>query len=157
MKDIRNYENMYAVTEDGRVWSYKSNKFLKQTLLNRGYLQVELYNNGVGKKFLIHRLVAEAYLPNPDNLPQVNHKDENRQNNSVENLEWCTEKENDNYGNRNKNIARANATAVRCVELDRIFESISEAARELNLCTSNICRCLKKQSRTTGGYHWEVA
>ena len=157
MKDIRNYENMYAVTEDGRVWSYKSNKFLKQTLLNRGYLQVELYNNGVGKKFLIHRLVAEAYLPNPDNLPQVNHKDENKQNNSVENLEWCTEKENDNYGNRNKNIARANATAVRCVELDRIFESISEAARELNLCKSNICRCLKKQSRTTGGYHWEVA
>ena len=157
MKDIRNYENMYAVTEDGRVWSYKSNKFLKQTLLNRGYLQVELYNNGVGKKFLIHRLVAEAYLPNPDNLPQVNHKDENKQNNSVENLEWCTEKENDNYGNRNKNIARANATAVRCVELDRIFESISEAARELNLCKSNICRCLKKHSRTTGGYHWEVA
>ena len=157
MKDIRNYENMYAVTEDGRVWSYKSNKFLKQTLLNRGYLQVELYNNGVGKKFLIHRLVAEAYLPNPDNLPQVNHKDENKQNNSVEKLEWCTEKENDNYGNRNKNIARANATAVRCVELDRIFESISEAARELNLCKSNICRCLKKQSRTTGGYHWEVA
>ena len=157
MKDIRNYENMYTVTEDGRVWSYKSNKFLKQTLLNRGYLQVELYNNGVGKKFLIHRLVAEAYLPNPDNLPQVNHKDENKQNNSVENLEWCTEKENDNYGNRNKNIARANATAVRCVELDRIFESISEAARELNLCKSNICRCLKQQSRTTGGYHWEVA
>ena len=86
MKDIRNYENMYAITDDGRVWSYKTNKFLTPWL-NRGYLQVSLYNNGIEKKFSIHRLVAEAYIPNPDNKPQVNHKDEDRTNNTVENLE----------------------------------------------------------------------
>ena len=156
MKDIRNYENMYAITDDGRVWSYKTNKFLTPWL-NRGYLQVSLCNNGIKKKFSIHRLVAEAYIPNPDNKPQVDHKDGDRTNNTVENLEWATAEENDNYGNRNKSIARANATPVRCIELDRIFESISAAARELNLATSNICKCLKKQRHTTGGYHWELA
>ena len=86
MKDIKDYEGLYAITEDGRIWSYRSNRFLKP-YVRKGYLRVKLYINGVEKDFSIHRLVAFAYLPNPDNLPEVNHKDENKQNNCVDNLE----------------------------------------------------------------------
>lgn len=86
MKDIKDYEGLYAVTEDGRIWSYRRKKFLKPIVVN-GYLQVHLYINGVKKVFYVHRLVALAYLPNPNNFPQVNHRDENKQNNDVSNLE----------------------------------------------------------------------
>ena len=155
MKDIRNYENIYAITEEGQVWSYKSNRFLSPTLLASGYLQVELYKNGKGKKFLVHRLVAEAFLPNPEELPQVNHISEIKTDNRVSNLCWMTAKDNDNHGTRNKRIAKALAIPVYCVELDKKYESIAEAARDLNLSTSNLSKCLRKIRHTCGGYHWE--
>ena len=78
-----------------------SGKILKPGV-NMGYLIVNLCKNGVRRNCYIHRLVSQAFLPNPDNLPCVNHRDENKQNNSVENLEWCTQKENVNYGTRTK-------------------------------------------------------
>ena len=90
MKDIIGYEGLYAVTSCGKVWSYKSKKFLKPGKRRDGYLHVSLYKGGEGKLYYIHRLVAEAYLPNPNGLQQVNHKDENRENNALQNLEWCT-------------------------------------------------------------------
>ena len=77
MKDIVGYEGEYAITRDGKVWSYKRNKFLKCSDNGKGYYQINLYKNGKGKNYLIHRLVAEAYIPNPEGLPQVNHRDEN--------------------------------------------------------------------------------
>ena len=93
MKDIKGYEGKYAITSCGKVYSYFTKKFLK--LGNVGvYKSVKLQ----GKDFLIHRLVAEAYLDNPDNLPCVNHKDENTTNNCLNNLEWCTYKYNRTYG-----------------------------------------------------------
>lgn len=105
MKDIKNYEGLYAVTEDGQVYSYRRKKYLKPALIGHGYLRVCLCKGQEKKNFFIHRLVAEAYLPNPNNLPEVNHKDENKLNNCVENLEWLTSKENANYGTRNERIA----------------------------------------------------
>lgn len=105
MKDIKGYEGSYAVTEEGQVWSYKSNKFLKPVNAGYGYLVVCLRKDGKHTNKRIHRLVAEAYLPNPEGKAEVNHKDEDKTNNCVANLEWVSSKENCNYGTRNKRIS----------------------------------------------------
>ena len=153
MKDIKNYEGLYAITEDGRVWSYKSNKFMTPAQ-NNGYLFVNLYKEHKLKKAYIHRLVAEAYLPNPDNLPEVNHKDENKANNALSNLEWCTRQYNNSYGMRNERISKALGKSVLCVELDRVFRSVIEAAKQLNINSSNIFRALSGGTEKAYGYHW---
>ena len=100
MKDIKGYEGQYAITMSGRVWSYKSNKFLKPYKEQDGYLRVSLRTPGerIPKKFKVHRLVAEAFIPNLDNQPQVGHIDDNPLNNSWDNLYWTNPKNNNNYG-----------------------------------------------------------
>ena len=100
MRDIKDYEGLYAITSCGRVWSYRRKKFLKPGN-SRGYLTVTLCKEGQQKTYSIHRLVAEAYIPNPEGLPQVNHKDECKTNNCINNLEWCDGVYNVNYGTRN--------------------------------------------------------
>ena len=95
MKNICNYEGLYKIDENGNVFSVRNNKFLKRMTFPSGYEYVHLCNGkGKTKLFRVHRLVAEAFIPNPDNSPEVNHKDGNKQNNSVDNLEWCTNLEN---------------------------------------------------------------
>lgn len=94
MKPVKNYEGHYSVTEDGRVWSHKSNKFLKPVLVNKYYSVNLCKPNQKVKSFRLHRIVAEAYLANPENKPQINHIDANKLNNSVSNLEWATQSEN---------------------------------------------------------------
>ena len=96
-KQIEGYEG-YFIYEDGRVFSTKSDKFLKHNISSCGYPSVELFNSEGSARKTIHRLVAEAFIPNPNNYPQINHIDENKLNPSVENLEWCTAKYNMNYG-----------------------------------------------------------
>lgn len=100
MKDIPGFEGRYAVTEDGKVWSYLSNRFLKNRIGTHGYLIVELQHpNGSRRKGFryvksVHRLVAMTYIKNPKCLPFINHKDSNRLNAHISNLEWCTQKTN---------------------------------------------------------------
>lgn len=94
MKDIEGYEGKYAVTDDGRVWSYKSHIFLSEKIAKNQYRQVCLYNNGQKKMFYIHQLVAQTFIPNPEHLSTVNHKDFNKGNNKVENLEWLSRYDN---------------------------------------------------------------
>ena len=156
MKDIKGFEGLYAIDEDGRVWSYITKKYLKPTLA-RGYLKITLYKDGKRKDFYIHRLVCEAFIPNPDNKPQVNHLDENKLNNSINNLEWCDAKYNMNYGTRIERAAKKLSKPVYCVELDRVFKSGREAAEELGLNKSNICNCLKGKQKTHGGFHFKYA
>ena len=105
LKDIKDYEGLYAITRDGRVWSYKSKKFLKHGLV-KGYHRVCLCKEGKCKNFRVHRLVAQTFIPNPEGLPEVNHKDEDKSNNNVNNLEWCSYEYNINYGTRNERAAK---------------------------------------------------
>lgn len=138
MRDIRDFEGKYAITEDGKIWSYRRNKFLKPNIRSDGYLAVFLSDKGSTKWFTIHQLVARTYIPNPDSLPCVNHKDENPANNSVDNLEWCTYKYNNNYGNHNRNCGKAHGRKVYCIELDKTFDSCADAARYFNLSSTYI-------------------
>ena len=105
MKDIVGYEGLYAITSCGKVWSYRAKKFMKLHTDRYGYQELILQKDGVRKHYKVHRLVAEAYIPNPDNKEQVNHKDEVKSHNWVNNLEWATCKENINYGTRTERMA----------------------------------------------------
>ena len=104
-RDIKGYEGRYQVSSFGRIYSCYSGICLKIHTREDGYTRVSLYKNNRYKSFLVHRLVAEAFISNPNNYTQVNHKDENKQNNRVENLEWCTARYNTNYGTHNKRVS----------------------------------------------------
>jgi len=110
-KTIEGYEN-YEISNLGRVKSLGNNKTRKEKILKpvkdrKGYLVVSLCQNGSMKTCKIHRLVAQAFIPNPENKPQVNHKNEIKTDNRAENLEYCTAKENLNYGTHNERVAKA--------------------------------------------------
>ena len=154
MKDIKGYEGLYAITSCGKVWSYRKKKFMSQTFSKDGYLRVMLCVDGQHKTFQVHRLVAEAYIPNPEGKPQVNHKDEVKTNNCVNNLEWITIKENVNYGTRTARAIKKLQKPVYCVELDKIFPSLKEAGDAVGVSSSNIGACLRGKQRQSGGYHW---
>ena len=119
-KDIQGYEGLYQISNLGRVKSLEriiitnngitkkiSEKILKPYLKGNGYYNIVLRKDSKTKCYFVHRLVAKEFIPNPDNLPQVNHKDENKLNNNVDNLEWCTSKYNNNYGTHNERHALA--------------------------------------------------
>ena len=154
MKDIKGYEGLYAITSCGKVWSYRSKKFLKPWKQKKGYLEVSLYKDGTQKNYNIHRLVAEAYLPNPNNLPQVNHKDENKTHNYINNLEWYDSTYNNNYGTRNERAGRARGKTVICVETNIVYYSSAEVEQTLGIDASSIHKCCKGKRHTAGGYHW---
>lgn len=99
---IKNYPN-YSVDCFGNVFNNKTGRKLKQ-MIKKGYCTVYLYNENGRKFFLVHRLVAEAFIPNPNNYPEINHRDENSLNNNVDNLEWCTSKYNSNYGTHKEKL-----------------------------------------------------
>lgn len=101
-KPILGYENLYNISNLGNVFSIQSKRNIKQTKNSKGYLIVGLCKNKKRKSCLIHRLVAEAFIDNPNKLPEINHKDENPLNNTITNLEWCTHKYNMNYNNLGK-------------------------------------------------------
>ena len=156
MKDVVGYENIYGVTSCGLIWSYKRQKFLTPKCDKDGYFEVSLYKNGKVKFFRVHRLVAEAYIPNPDNLPQVNHKDECKTNNCLQNLEWCDAKYNNNYGTRNEKAANSNKKPILQFDLNgnfiREWPSATDVGKEVQ---SHICHCLNGDHKTALGYIWK--
>lgn len=101
MKDIKGYEGIYAVTKDGKVWSHVKKIFRKEYFIGHGYKAISLKVGGVCKHILVHREVAIAFIPNPNNLPQVNHKNGIKTDNRAENLEWVTCFENLSHGRKN--------------------------------------------------------
>ena len=154
------YDN-YEVSNLGRVRSlnYKSTgemKILKYGTDKNGYLKVNLSKNGRVRTIKVHRLVALLFVPNSDETKtEVNHIDENKENNSATNLEWCNRKENINHGTRTERQAKSKGKSVKCVETGEIFSSMAEAAREKNVTHTNVYKCCHGQQQTTGGYHWE--
>lgn len=153
MLDIKGYEGHYAITSCGRVWSYKSEKFLTQHDNGGGYILVDLCKDGKRKHYYVHRLVAQTYLPNPDNLPQVNHKDECTTHNYLNNLEWCSVDYNQYYGTKRNRQAKAISRPVYCVELDKTFDSLAEAAKFLNISPGYVHYALIHPNKSKG-YHF---
>ena len=172
---IKGFEGLYEVSTWGNVRSldrwivfkngkkyFFKGKILKNRKYNTGYLMIVLYKNGKVKTYSLHRLVAEAFIPNPDNLPCVNHKDEDKTNNYPYNLEWCTVKYNNNYGTRNERAAKANTNGKRSKKvyqynkkgnLIKIWVSASETGRNgFNL--SHIVECCNGNRKTHKGYIW---
>ena len=155
MRDITGYEGLYAVTSCGRVWSYRSKRFLKSYKEGHGYLKVDLCKNGERKKKKIHRLVLETYNPceNMEEL-QANHLDENKENNCLNNLSWMTAKQNCNYGTRNQRSAAARGKKVRCIDTGVIYESTKEAERQTSINQGNISKVCRGIYKSAGGLHW---
>lgn len=165
-KPIPGYEGLYEVSTWGRVKSYKYNsdgRILSPCKDGYGYFFITLCKDGKTKMRKIHRLVAEAFIPNPSNLPQVNHRDEIKQNNYVENLEWCTPSYNSSYGTRMQRIKEKISKPI--LQLDKQGNVIKEwpstnsASESFGVASyhSHITDCLKGRRKTALGYMWKYA
>lgn len=168
-KDIKNYDGLYQVSNLGRIKRIRFTNgkydFPKEKILSPNknkkckYLGVDLHKNGKRKRFLVHRLVAEAFIPNPNNLFEVNHKDENKLNNNINNLEWCTRKYNMNYGTQVERAHKKQRKKVNQYDLKgnyiKTWDSFEQIRKRLNITNaSNCCRGIYKQSN---GYIWKYA
>ena len=171
-KDIKDYEGLYQVSNWGRVKSFDTykkgkngsirfykGKILKLKTNKDGYSQIGLWKNGKRKYFLVHRLVAEAFISNTDNLPCVNHKDENKQNNVVSNLEWCSAQYNNTYGTRIERVALKKKKPVLQYTLDGAFvrewASAKQSEREDGFDSTNICKCCQGKIKTHKDFIWK--
>ena len=158
-KDKKDYEGLYQVSNWGRIKSIKfgKEKILKLNKDKDSYLQVTLCKNNIKKVYKVHRLVAEAFLPNSDNLPQVNHKDEDKTNNNVENLEWCDSLYNVRYGTGIERRSKKRSKPVLQYTLDgefvREWPSIMECGRN-GYSQGNIWICCQGKRQTHKGFRW---
>ena len=155
---VKGFEGMYEVTSSGLVISVRKHMLLKPKIDRYGYPVVTLFGRNRPRYVPIHRLVAEAFIPNPENKPAVNHIDENKLNNSVENLEWVTVKENDNHGTRNIRMAESKCkTPVVQILPDgsiRQFRGVKDASICTGINRCQIAECCKGRAKTAGGYKW---
>ena len=166
-KDIKGYEGQYQVSNKGRVKSLSRvtsdgrsivDKILKSGKNSVGYLIVNLYKDGQLRSYLIHRLVANAFTDNSENKPEVNHIDENKENNCVNNLEWVTRKENINHGTHNERMAKTQSKPVIGISKDKksylYFNSTNDAQRLAGFNNRDISKCCRGKRKTAGGYIW---
>lgn len=155
-KSISGYEGLYEISNTGEVKSLISEKLLRPWMHKKGYLEVKLVKDRQHKTFKVHRLVAEAFIPNTENKEQVNHIDGNKQNNCVENLEWCDDFENRTHAHKNglrkmEEIIEIEMLSIDGDYIDK-FQSISEASRKTGINIGNISRCCNGGCKTAGGY-----
>lgn len=183
MLKIKDFED-YLIDKKGNIFSVRKNKYLKWSINRDGYAKVTLHKNKYKKMFSVHRLVAQTFIPNVNNLPQINHKDGNKLNNNVNNLEWCTAKHNMNEAVRiglfenARKINRENAiknnlcknyilankkTKKKVNKYDKeknfleTYESITEASKQNNIPISSISFVCKNKRKTAGGFIWHYA
>ena len=163
-KEIAGYEGLYEVSDQGRVKSLGNNKSGKEKILkpgktHGGYLVIGIRKDGQRKFLLVHRLVAESFIQNPQGFKTVNHKDEVKTNNAASNLEWMSIKDNINYGTHNKRVGESLSKQVQMSdkktgELLDTFPSTSEAGRVTGISVSHICECCNGKRKSAGGYVW---
>ena len=163
-RDVKGYEGLYIVSEEGRVFAfkrpacYRSAHYMSPALDEHGYPMVCLCKNGKNKTRRVHRLVAEAFLPNPCNFLEINHIDENPSNCALNNLEWCDRSYNVNYGSRSAKISHPVLMYTKDMVFINAYKSIAEACRANNLrCPGNISNVLLGKSKTAYGYKWKEA
>ena len=171
---LYDFTGLYEVSNLGRVRSlnYRHTdkvKVLAPTPDKQGYLKIGLCKNGKRINCLVHRLVATAFIDNVNNLPEVNHKDENKENNNIENLEWCDRKYNAQYSLKGKKATEetrekmsrskhSRFKRVLCVETQQVFNGLRDACDWLRVdykAASNICACCRGKQKTAYGYHWQ--
>lgn len=157
-KWIAGYEGSYSVDTEGNVWSFMYGRKRKLSVSTnlQGYVKVGLSQGGKRKHPTIHRLVAETFIPNIQNKPQVNHIDGDKKNNNVTNLEWCSAKGNISHAYGSGLMEKGTTKVVRVDNYgtERIYNSMSEASIENNVSVSSISRCCRGISKTAGGYMW---
>lgn len=178
-KPIEGYENYLAVSNYGRIKQYErivnsgngAKRIIRERILDKVYKGSNGYSyvcpriNGDNFTLWIHLSVAQAFIPNRWKLPQINHKDENKENNCVWNLEWCTRLYNTNYGTRNERISekmkQIKGKPIRQYTLDGQFiaeyDSLVDASKETGILKTSICNCLKGRSKNSGGFLWQAA
>ena len=149
LKRIKNYSNQFT--------EWESNKIIKWVKDKDGYLTIAIKSPQTGKytTYKAHRLVAKAFIPNPENLPQVNHKDENKENNSVDNLEWCTSLYNNHYGTKLVKQSKGVEQYDLSGNLIKSWNSITEAGEYLGIDKSHIVKCCKGKAKTAYVYIWK--
>lgn len=151
-KPIPEFEGFYDISDKGRVRSYLTGTpVILKGFKGKHYLTVVLYNGKGKRTFNVHRLVAEAFISNPEGKTQVNHIDGNKLNNSKDNLEWVTPKENAEHAREHDLLGKA----VVCVETGKKYGSVTKAAIDFGILRTSIDNCLHGRSKSAGGYHWE--
>lgn len=163
-KTIPGLDSKYKASSDGKIYSlFRKGRLISPFITKDGYERVVLQVKGVRKHFFVHRLVAMAFIPNPNNLPYINHKDEVKNNNRVENLEWCTKLYNNNYGSVKEKYKTSHinhkelSTPVLCLKDGVVigeYPSLSEAERQTGISEPNILKCCQNKRHTAGGFGW---
>lgn len=159
-RSVKGYEGLYEVSNLGRIKSLcartNTRILIRKPVPDKdGYLTICLKKNGKVRCFKIHRLVAQAFIPNPNNLPQINHKDEDRKNNKVSNLEWCNCKYNNNYGSKPSKCFKPINKLAEDGTIIKSYISVNEAATDNGLEPSLISPVLNGRRKHAGGYKWE--
>ena len=155
--EIEGFEN-YEVSNLGKVRNMKTGRILKPSLNHNGYLRLWLYENNKRKHLFFYLFIATTFIDNPEGKPCVNHIDENKLNNDLNNLEWCTVRENNVHGTRTKRIAEKRFKKVIQLDLNNNvlseFESMKQAERETGVLVCNISSCCSGRSKSAGGFKW---
>lgn len=165
-KDIEGFEGLYQISNMGRVKSLNYRRTGKEKILEgydngKGYLRVNLRKEGNRKQYLVHQLVSQAFIPNPYNLPCINHKNEIKSDNCVQNLEWCDYSYNNSYNDKAKKAGKKISKPV--IGINKVsgliveFPSVREASRQIGINQGSITKCCQGKEKSAGGFYWHYA